>query len=178
MVPFWVFRNETRFWNWVSSFETGCSVLKLLEWQNYTKPSSSTGSSSSSGCPILARCQLGNVGVPVPELDDQFQNWNSAKMGSNIYVWTCLFKYKHVLNMGTNRYYFNQETHLLWQILSPGLSFTCLLCPHTLNVEKDTIKDIQDYPGHWVFICFQIKMQGIRVWTRRTQRTQERFNAF
>jgi len=26
------------------------------------------------------------VGVPVPELDDQCRNWNSAKMGSNIYM--------------------------------------------------------------------------------------------
>jgi hypothetical protein len=25
------------------------------------------------------------MGVPVPELDDQFQNWNGAEMGSNIY---------------------------------------------------------------------------------------------
>jgi hypothetical protein len=33
----------------------------------------------------LAWCRFGNVGVPVPELDDQCQNWNGAKMGSNTY---------------------------------------------------------------------------------------------
>jgi hypothetical protein len=71
-----------------------------------------------------------------------------------VYIWTCLFKYKHVLNMGTNRYYFNQETHHLWKILSPGLSFTCLLCPHTKNVEKVTIQDVQDCHGHWEFFVF------------------------
>ncbi len=71
MVPVWVFRNQTRFWNWASSFKTGRPVSKLLESQNYIEPSSGTGSSSSStGCPILARCRFGNVGVPVPELDD------------------------------------------------------------------------------------------------------------
>jgi hypothetical protein len=26
------------------------------------------------------------VGVPVPELYNQFQNWNGAEMGSNIYM--------------------------------------------------------------------------------------------
>ena len=31
-------------------------------------------------------CHFGKVGVPVPELDDQCQNWNSAEMGSNIYT--------------------------------------------------------------------------------------------
>ena len=82
-----------------------------------------------------------------------------------VYIWTCLFKYKHVLNMG----YFNHKTHNLWQILSPGFSFTCLLCPHTKNVKKDTIQDIEDCPGHWVFFCFQIKTHGIKVWTWRTQ---------
>ena len=30
-----------------------------------------------------------------------------------VYIWTCLFKYKHVLNMGTTRYYFNHETQHL-----------------------------------------------------------------
>ena len=32
------------------------------------------------------KCQFGNVGVPGPELDDQFQDWNGAEMGSNIYT--------------------------------------------------------------------------------------------
>ena len=87
MVPIWVFRYETRFWNWSSSFATGCPVSKLCEWRNYIEPSSGTGSSSSStGSPILARFQFGNVGIPVLELDDQFRNWNGAKMGSNIYI--------------------------------------------------------------------------------------------
>ena len=68
---------------------TGRPVSKLGEWQNHLKPSSGTGpSSSSTGCPILAWCQFGYWGVPVPELDDQCRNWKGAEMGSNIYqVW-------------------------------------------------------------------------------------------
>jgi len=31
-------------------------------------------------------CGFGKVGVPVPELDDQFWNWNGAEMRSNIYM--------------------------------------------------------------------------------------------
>jgi hypothetical protein len=29
-------------------------------------------------------CRFKKVGVPVPELDNQCQNWNGAEMGSNI----------------------------------------------------------------------------------------------
>ena len=83
--PIWVFRYETQFWNWASSFETGRPVSKLGEWQNNFEPSSGTGSSSSrTGCPELARCRFGNVDVPVPELDDQCRNLIGAEMGSNI----------------------------------------------------------------------------------------------
>jgi hypothetical protein len=64
-------------------------VLKLVtQFQNCmnVEPSYGTGlSRSSTGCPILARCQFGKVGVPVPELDYQCRNWNGAKMGSNTY---------------------------------------------------------------------------------------------
>ena len=35
---------------------------------------------------LNAQCQFGKVGVPVPELYNQFQNWNGAEMGSNIYM--------------------------------------------------------------------------------------------
>jgi hypothetical protein len=86
MVSIWVFRYETRFWNWTSSFETGRPVLKLGEWQNNFDPSSDTGSSSSrTGCPKLAWCRFGNVNVPVLELDDQCRNWIGAEIGSKIY---------------------------------------------------------------------------------------------
>jgi hypothetical protein len=86
-----------------------------------------------------------------------------------VYIWTCLFKYKHVLNMGTTRYYFNHKTHHLWQILSPGLSFTCLLCLYTKMLIKTPSRMSRTVMGIESFLCFQIKTQDIRVWTRRTQ---------
>jgi hypothetical protein len=64
IVPVWVFRYESQFWNWASSFETGLPVVKLCEWQNYVQHW------------VL---QIGIVpiwesGFPVPELDDKC--WN------------------------------------------------------------------------------------------------------
>ena len=86
-----------------------------------------------------------------------------------VYIRTCLFKYKHFLNMCTTRYYFNRETHHLWPILSPRLSFTCLLCPHTKMLKKSPSRMSRTVMGIQSFLCFQIKTQDIKVWTRRAQ---------
>ena len=48
------------------------------------------------------------MGVPVPELDDQCRNWNSAEMGSNAYKLFMSYIEEILRNLGiANLWYIN-----------------------------------------------------------------------
>jgi hypothetical protein len=59
------------FWNGAPSVETPNQISLIPEWAPRQKK---------------GKCRFGNMGVPVPELDDQCRNWNIAKMESSIYM--------------------------------------------------------------------------------------------